>query len=83
MRLAASIGGNPTARRVGILESTVTNWVRRGKAGMLGKTDATLVKRPVPELGAEKVRLPRELATAKLDLEVGKEAAAYSATESQ
>lgn len=70
LRLAASVGGNTTAKRVGILKSTVANRVRRSKAGMLGETDATPVKRPVPDLGAEKVRLPRELASAKLDLEV-------------
>ena len=83
VRLAASVGGNPTAKRLGIPQSTVTNWVRRSKAGTLGEPDAAPVKRPVSELEAENARLRRELANAKLDLEVVKKAAAYFARESR
>jgi transposase len=41
------------------------------------------IKRPVSELEAENVRLRRELASAKLDLEIVKKAAAYFAKESR
>jgi transposase len=41
------------------------------------------LKRPVSELEAENARLRRELASAKLDLEIVKKAAAYFAKESR
>lgn len=85
VRLAESIGGNATAKRLGIPQSTVTNWVRRARAGSLGGVadEATPVKRPVSELEAENSRLRRELASTKLDLEIVKKAAAYFAKESR
>ncbi len=83
VRLAASIGGNPAAKRLGIPQSTVTNWVRRSRAGTLGELETAPVKRPVSELEVENIRLRRELASAKLDLEIVKKAAAYFARESR
>lgn len=83
VRLAESIGGNAAAKRLGIPQSTVTNWVRRGKAGMLGESEATPARRPISELEAENSRLRRELVSAKLDLEIVKKAAAYFAKESR
>ena len=55
VRLAESIGGNAAAKRLGVPQSTVTNWVRRARAGMLQETpgEAAPVKRPVSELEAE------------------------------
>jgi transposase len=44
---------------------------------------AAAVKRPVSEVEAENARLRRELASAKLDLEIVKKAAAYFAKESR
>ena len=44
---------------------------------------AVSAKRPVSELEAENARLRRELASAKLDLEIVKKAAAYFAKESR
>jgi transposase len=44
---------------------------------------AAAVKRPVSEEEAENARLRRELASAKLDLEIVKKAAAYFAKESR
>ena len=69
VRLAESIGGNAAAKRLGVPQSTVANWARRAQAGTLG---AAPVKRPVTELEAENSRLRRELASAKLDLEIVK-----------
>ena len=83
VRLAGSIGGNAAAKRLGIPQSTMTNWVRRSKAGTLGEIEATPARRPVSELEAENARLRRELANAKLDLEIVKKAAAYFAKESR
>lgn len=83
VRLAGSIGGNAAAKRLGMPQSTLTNWVRRSKAGTLGEIEAMPARRPVSELEAENARLRRELASAKLDLEIVKKAAAYFAKESR
>jgi transposase len=84
VRLAESIGGNAAASRLGIPQSTVTNWVRRRK-GMVPSTQASSVaaKRPMSELEAENMRLRRELTNAKLDLDIVKKAAAYFVRESR
>jgi transposase len=85
VRLGLSIGGNAAAKRLGIPQSTMTNWVRQTReessAPVAGA--AAPVKRPVSELEAENARLRRELASAKLDLEIVKKAAAYFAKESR
>lgn len=85
VRLALSIGGNAAAKRLGIPQSTVTNWVRRSREGGPASmaSAAAAVKRPVSEVEAENARLRRELASAKLDLEIVKKAAAYFAKESR
>jgi transposase len=76
IRLALSVSGNAAAKRLGIPQSTMTNWVRRARAGTLPDPggEAAPVKRPVSELEAENARLRRELASAKLDLEIVKKA---------
>jgi transposase len=88
VRLALSTGGNAAAKRLGIPQSTMTNWVRRSRDAGSGSAPAegavaTAIKRPVSELEAENARLRRELASAKLDLEIVKKAAAYFAKESR
>jgi transposase len=83
VRLAGSIGGNAAAKRLGIPQSTITNWVRSSRKGDLQQVEAVGAKRPVSELEAENARLRRELASAKLDLEIVKKAAAYFAKESR
>ena len=85
VRLAGSTSGNAAAKRLGIPQSTITNWVRRSREGTLAPAAgaAVPVKRPVSELEAENARLRRELASAKLDLEIVKKAAAYFAKESR
>ena len=77
MRLAASIGGNAAAKRLGVPQSTVTNWVRSSKAGVadaacIAQPMLSPTRRPVSELEAENTRLRRELANAKLDLDIVK-----------
>ncbi len=82
VRLALSTGGNAAAKRLGIPQSTITNWVRRSREGTPDSVEVA-VKRPVSEVEAENSRLRRELASAKLDLEIVKKAAAYFARESR
>lgn len=74
VRLAESAGGNQTAKRLGIPDSSLWNWIRLSRAGKLsaGGASAVAVKRPQSELEAENARLRRELANAKLDLEIVK-----------
>lgn len=85
VRLAESIGSNQAAKRLGMPESSLGNWVRLKRAGKLRALTgaAAGVRRPTSELEAENARLRRELANAKLDLEIVKKAAAYFAKESR
>lgn len=81
VRLAESIGGNQAAKRLGIPDSSVWNWIRLSRAGKLKGADpsAVPVRRAPTELEVENARLRRELADTKLDLEVVKKAAVYFA----
>jgi transposase len=85
VRLGESIGGNQAAKRLGIPESSLWNWIKLSRAGKLQAADgaAVSVKRSVTEVEAENARLRRELASTKLDLEIVKKAAAYFAKESR
>ena len=85
VRIAESIGGNQAAKRLGIPESSLWNWIRRSRAGKLNADGGAgvPVKRSVAEVEAENSRLRRELASTKLDLEIVKKAAAYFAKESR
>jgi transposase len=85
VRLGQSIGGNHAAKRLGIPDSSLWNWIRLSRAGKLKAVDgaAVPVKRSMTEIEAENSRLRRELASTKLDLEIVKKAAAYFAKESR
>jgi transposase len=87
VRLAESVGGNEAAKRLGIPDSSLWNWVRLSRAGKLkagdGAAAVPAAKRSLAEAEAENVRLRRELASTKLDLEIVKKAAAYFAKESR
>ena len=86
VRLGESIGGAQAAKRLGIPDSSLWNWIRLKRAGKLGVGDdgtGVPVKRSVAEVEAENGRLRRELANTKLDLEIVKKAAAYFAKESR
>jgi len=84
VRLAESIGGNAAASRLGVPQSTVTNWVRRRKGLVpLAQASSVVARRPASDLEAENMRLRRELANAKLDLDIVKKAAAYFVRESR
>jgi transposase len=85
VRLGESIGGNKAAKRMGIPESSLWNWVKLSRAGKVKQADgaAQAVKRSMSDVEAENARLRRELASTKLDLEIVKKAAAYFAKESR
>jgi len=85
VRLGESIGINQAAKRLGIPDSSLWNWIRHKRAGKLkvGDNGAGPVKRSMTEIEAENSRLRRELASTKLDLEIVKKAAAYFAKESR
>jgi transposase len=85
VRLGESIGGNQAAKRLGIPESSLWNWMRLSRAGKLKAVVGApvSVKRSVGEVEAENARLRKELASTKLDLEIVKKAAAYFAKESR
>jgi transposase len=69
LRLGESAGINEAAKRLGIPGSSLSNWVRLKRQGKLSALPRN--------------RLWRELANAKLDLEIVKKAAAYFAKESR
>ncbi len=74
-----------TACRLGVLIATLGNWTRRnllsGRAEKAGGHDALakLATGPISELEAENSRLRKELASAKLDIEIFSKATAYFA----
>src|ERR1700704_6543077 len=73
VRLGESLGGNQAAKRLGIPESSLWNWMRLSRAGKLKAiVGAVPVKRSVSEVEAENARLRKELASTKLDLEIVK-----------
>lgn len=85
VRLSESFGGTSAAKRLGIPDSSLWNWIRQSRAGKLPAANggAMPVKRSVTEVEAENGRLRRELANTKLDLDIVKKAAAYFAKESR
>ncbi len=85
VRLAESVGGSQAAKRLGIPDSSIWNWIRLQRQGKLKGCPAggAPVKRSAGELEAELSRLRRALADAKLDNEILKKAAAYFARESR
>jgi transposase len=84
LRLAESVGINQAAKRLGMPSSSLGNWARLKRKGKLTALPrATPITGSAAELQAENNRLRRELANAKLDLEIVKKAAAYFAKESR
>ncbi len=81
-RLSDSVGGHEAARRLGIPSATLSNWSRKRRpADLMPSPDvpAQPLRRPVTELEAENSRLRKDLADAKLDVEILRKATAYFA----
>ena len=85
VRLAESVGGAETAKRLGVPDGSLRNWMERSRGGKLelAERSSVAVKRTLAEVEAENVRLRRELESTQLDLEIVKKAAAYFAKESR
>ena len=86
VRLSESVGVSTAAKRLGIPDGSLRNWIKRGRAGKFVTTERpapTPVKRSLADVEAENSRLRRELESARLDLEIVKKAAAYFAKESR
>jgi len=83
-RLANSVGHNEAARRLGVPVATIGNWARlQLKQGVVSVAEVAVpaprTKPAVSELEAENSRLRKELASAKLDIEILSKATAYFA----
>ena len=86
VRLSESVGVSTAAKRLGIPEGSLRNWIKRSRSGKFVTSERpapTAVKRSLAEVEAENSRLRRELESARLDLEIVKKAAAYFAKESR
>ena len=88
-RLGQSVGQHEAARRLGVPIATLGNWVRKQHEAKqvlqvdAGNGAAALPRRPVSEIDAKNSRLRKELASAKLDIEILRKATAYFAKESR
>ena len=85
IRLAESVGCTVAAKRLGVPDGSLRNWIDRSRGGKLEAAERSSVpiKRTMAEVEAENVRLRRELESTQLDLEIVKKAAAYFAKESR
>ena len=83
VRLAASVGGHEAARRLGIPIATLGNWCRRSRKVPGKETIQSApgghARRSPTDLEAENSRLRKELASARLDVEILRKATAYFA----
>ncbi|ALV61542.1 transposase (plasmid) [Burkholderia cenocepacia] len=85
VRLAESAGQHEAARRLGVPVATLGNWCRGQRDGGAQATAGpapaapSSSRRPVSDLEAEVSRLRKELASAKLDIEILRKATAYFA----
>ena len=85
VRLAESVGGTAAAKRLGIPDASLRNWINRSRGGKLEAAErgSVPIKRTLAEVETENVRLRRELESTQVDLEIVKKAAAYFAKESR
>nr|WP_249208153.1 IS3 family transposase [Burkholderia vietnamiensis] len=76
VRLAESVGQHEAARRLGVPVATLGNWCRDQRDGSAqaaagpAPSAPSSSRRPVSDLEAENSRLRKELASAKLDIEI-------------
>jgi transposase len=84
VRLAESVGVTAAAKRLGVADGNLRNWIDRVGVGKRESRESVKpVKKTLAEMEAENNRLRRELASTQLDLEIVKKAAAYFAKESR
>jgi transposase len=80
MVLNENIPIGKAAQELGILRSTLATWIKKYKEKGTFKNEQR--KKPLNEKDAEILKLKKELAVAKMELEILKKAAAYFAKES-
>ena len=90
IRLSQSVGSHEAARRLGIPTGTLKNWLKRSRKADVVESGAdarqamsAVVRRPISEVEAENSRLRKELASARLDIEILRKATAYFAKASR
>ena len=84
IRLAESVGVAAAAKRLGVADGNLRNWIDGGRGGKREPAESGKpVRKTLAEMEAENNRLRRELESARLDLEIVKKAAAYFAKESR
>jgi transposase len=85
VRLMDSVGVTEAARRLSLSAGNLYKWRDKINNGelQLGDGKVAPIKAGPHDLAAENDRLRRELANAKLDLEIVKKAAAYFASQSR
>jgi len=83
VRLADSVGGHEAARRLGIPIVTLSNWSRRRRKApgeeSMESAPSRSARRSPTDLEAENSRLRKELASARMDVEILRKATAYFA----
>lgn len=83
VRLADSVGGHEATRRLGVPIATLGNWLRRSRKALCKETTESApgrnARRSPTDLEAENSQLRKELASARLDVEIFRKATAYFA----
>lgn len=85
VRLSETVGQHEAARRLGVPVATLGNWCRDQRKGNAQAATVPAAgtpgsgRRPISELEAENSRLRKELASARLDIEILRKATAYFA----
>jgi transposase len=74
------LGVKEAAEQLALPTTTLAYWLKQHKAGKLAQVGQ--MQRPLTEVEVENARLKKELATAKMENEILKKAAAYFARES-
>lgn len=85
LHLAESAGPAEAARRLGIPDSSLSNWLRLARTGKFPEAGkmVCLIKQPASALEAEVATLRRENASLKQDNDILKKAAVYFAKASR
>ncbi len=85
VKLAETVGQHEAAHRLGVPVATLGNWSRGRRRASTGNASdhevatSAPARRAVSDLEAENSRLRKELASAKLDIEILRKATAYFA----
>ena len=81
MVLSDGLSASEAARRLSISMKTLANWIRLARSGKLAQVGQN--QAPLTEMEMELSRMKRELAEVKMERDLLKKFAAYSAKESR